>query len=199
MYPAKASQVILIHCPSLLRTTVLTFLLSNPFPLYCPNYFPKPPIIMAPHSLSETSKQTTDSLVWLSRSGYRPLCWMGFPPFLPCPMGSSQTKLDLVPLDIPHPSTTQGLDSRHLIFLGFPSALVYPYLGKSHLPFNVQTNAISPTKSSPIFTLFQAELVIPFSTPSSHSIHSAHLLSNSSGRPSFLTPSNGIWVPPVVP
>ena len=30
MYPARASQVILIHCPSLLRTTVWTFLLSNP-------------------------------------------------------------------------------------------------------------------------------------------------------------------------
>ena len=64
-------------------------------PLSCPNYFSKPPIIMALHCLSETSKQTRESLAWLSRSGSRLLSWQGFPHSFRAPCVPTKTNSTL--------------------------------------------------------------------------------------------------------
>ena len=72
----------------------------------------------------------------------------GIPPLLPCPMCSNQNKLDLVPRDLPCPFTPQV--SIHAASFSRDSLLLsphYPCLGKSHVTLNVQTYAISSTKS----------------------------------------------------
>ena len=97
------------------------------------------------------------------------------------------------------PFHTLGLDSCRLIFLGFSSALTSLSLpGK--IPHDFQCSDLCHF-SHKVMTNFHplpgrissSLLYIP-----SQSIHSAHLLNNSSGRPPFLTLSERIEVSPLV-
>ena len=90
IFPTQGSNPGLLHCRQILYQ-----LSHKGSPLSCPNYFSKPPIIMALYCLSETSKQTRQSLAWLSRSGSRLLSWPGFPHSFHAPCVPTKTNSTL--------------------------------------------------------------------------------------------------------
>lgn len=169
MYFAKASQVVLINCPSQLKTIVNIFLLFNPFPPLLPTLFFETscPIAMPFYGLSDTHTGAHNRFLSQAFTFWPQAIFLTlFPPFPSIPHRFQPNQTRPCSSNTPHPFTSPCLILCQL-FLEFSPVLISRSLsGKILLNFQCRLNATSSMKPSPIPILFQAKCVSPSSRSS---------------------------------